>query len=281
MLVEMLPSEVHAGLPPRAVTGEVTVVADVERAPHVLRIALGRIDVSIVIALPARCGLPGVTDLLTMTRDVGPGGELVNVHIASTLLYGHLHRVKASAGKAVVADPRVLRDPDIERLARALAAADEVATDIDALYVDAICLALLARLLGMYCDVQLPRTNRCPSALPKWRLKRVADYVDAHLADHIALADLAAVAGLTRMHFAAQFRAATGIRPHEYILRRRIERAQELLRHTKQTLVDVALSVGFQTQAHFTTVFRRFTDETPHRWRRAVPERSPGEQSCH
>jgi AraC family transcriptional regulator len=72
------------------------------------------------------------------------------------------------------------------------------------------------------------------------------------------------------MHFAAQFRAAMGIRPREYILRRRIERAQGLLRDSERPLVDVALSVGFQTQAHFTTVFRRFTDETPLRWRRAI-----------
>jgi AraC-like DNA-binding protein len=68
------------------------------------------------------------------------------------------------------------------------------------------------------------------------------------------------------MHFAAQFRAATGLRPHEYLLRRRIERAQELLRREPISLSDVALSVGFQTQAHFTTVFKRFVGRTPHRW---------------
>jgi AraC family transcriptional regulator len=77
------------------------------------------------------------------------------------------------------------------------------------------------------------------------------------------------------MHFAAQFRVATGLRPREYIVHRRIEQAQELLRDTKRTLVDVALSVGFQSQAYFTTVFRRLVDETPYRWRRAVLEAAP------
>ena len=48
------------------------------------------------------------------------------------------------------------------------------------------------------------------------------------------------------MHFAAQFRAATGLRPHQYLLRRRIERAQQLLIETGMPIVDVALSVGFQ-----------------------------------
>jgi AraC-like DNA-binding protein len=78
------------------------------------------------------------------------------------------------------------------------------------------------------------------------------------------------------MHFAALFRVATGARPHEYVLRRRIERAQELLRDSSLTLVDVALSVGFQTQSHFTTVFKRFTGETPHRWRRSTAGANPG-----
>ena len=85
----------------------------------------------------------------------------------------------------------------------------------------------------------------------------------------MTLQDMAAVAGLSRMHFAAQFRAAVGARPHEYLLRRRIERAQELLKQAEVSLVDIALTVGFQTQAHFTTVFKRVGGDTPYQWRSA------------
>jgi transcriptional regulator GlxA family with amidase domain len=111
--------------------------------------------------------------------------------------------------------------------------------------------------------------------LARWRLKRAIDYVEAQLDKPVSLADLASSAGLTRMHFAAQFRAATGLRPHEYLLRRRIERAQEMLAGTGMSLVDVALSVGFQTQAHFTSVFKRYTGQPPRAWceSRAVPAR--------
>jgi AraC-like DNA-binding protein len=115
--------------------------------------------------------------------------------------------------------------------------------------------------------VGLPsRTRRTP--LPKWRLRRAFDYIESHLGEPITLPDLAASTGLTRMHFAGQFRAATGVRPHEYLVSRRIARARELLATSKETLVDVALSVGFQNQAHFTTVFKRVVGETPSRWRR-------------
>ena len=112
-----------------------------------------------------------------------------------------------------------------------------------------------------------PRPPR-RSELIKWRLKRVQAYVEENLPEAITLQDLAEAAGLSRMHFAAQFRAATGLRPHEYVVRRRIEQAQELMRDPHLPLVQVALSVGFQTQAHFTTVFRALVDETPARWRR-------------
>jgi AraC family transcriptional regulator len=104
------------------------------------------------------------------------------------------------------------------------------------------------------------------------RLMRVLAYIDANIGQPITLANLAATAGLSRMYFARQFRAATGIRPHEFVLRRRIERAQQLLTATSDALVDIALSVGFQTQAHFTTVFKKIVGNTPRQWRRGQPD---------
>jgi AraC family transcriptional regulator len=107
--------------------------------------------------------------------------------------------------------------------------------------------------------------------LQKWRLKRVVEYVENHLSERIGLSDLAVVAGLSRMHFARQFRTATGLRPHEFFLRRRIQRAEELLRTTTMPIFEIAPTVGFQTQAHLTTVFKRFAGCTPGRWRAINP----------
>jgi AraC family transcriptional regulator len=113
--------------------------------------------------------------------------------------------------------------------------------------------------------------------LARWRLRRVTEYVEANLAEPTSLADLAAAAGLTRMHFAAQFRAATGQAPHEYLLRRRIERAQEMLTEGTIPLVEIALSVGFQTQSHFTSVFKRYVGQPPRAWQQSlVAERTRG-----
>jgi transcriptional regulator GlxA family with amidase domain len=104
-------------------------------------------------------------------------------------------------------------------------------------------------------------------ALPKWRLRLVEEYVTGNFDRCISLFDLAEVAGLSRMYFAAQFRAATGYRPHEYLLHQRIEHAKTLLSNTETPVAEVALAVGFCSQAHFSTVFKRITSETPARWR--------------
>jgi len=113
----------------------------------------------------------------------------------------------------------------------------------------------------------IDRNARVKAALPKWRLKRVIEHVNMNIAERISLADMAGAAGLSRMHFAAQFKIATGMRPHDFLLRCRIEAAQEMLAETDQRVIDIAMAVGFQTQAHFTTVFRRLTGDTPRHWR--------------
>ncbi|MBR0961639.1 AraC family transcriptional regulator [Bradyrhizobium japonicum] len=120
--------------------------------------------------------------------------------------------------------------------------------------------------------VEVPRSS--VGALAKWRLRRVEDYVKAHFERHINLIDLASAAGLSRMHFAAQFRVATGYRPWEYVLHHRIERAKSLLSSSEMPLVEVALAAGFCTQAHFSTVFKRMVGETPARWRRETKQSS-------
>jgi AraC-like DNA-binding protein len=113
-----------------------------------------------------------------------------------------------------------------------------------------------------------PAPRTAGSTLAPWRLRRATDYIEAHLGEKISLADLASASGLSRMHFAALFRASTGLRPLKYIQRRRIEYAQATLANSDLSVVDIALSVGFQSQAHFSTVFKHVVGESPVRWRR-------------
>ncbi|WP_025036844.1 helix-turn-helix domain-containing protein [Bradyrhizobium sp. DOA9] len=188
-----------------------------------------------------------------------------------------LARAPAGSDREVATEG--LTDPVMRRLSDALAATRAMQHPDSAILVDALRLAILTRKASgrttggreqpePACDHE-GQACRTVRSLQKWRLKRVMQYIDDNLAAKVTLQNLAAVAGLSRMHFAAQFRAAVGLRPHEYLLKRRIERAQDLLRHSDVSLVDIALTVGFQTQAHFTTVFKRFVGDTPYQWRSA------------
>lgn len=89
-----------------------------------------------------------------------------------------------------------------------------------------------------------------------------------NLARPLRLADLARAAGLSRMHFAAQFRATTGLPPHAYLVSCRVERAKALLSDTPLPLADIARAVGFRSHSHFSTVFRRRSGVAPMQWRR-------------
>jgi AraC family transcriptional regulator len=176
-------------------------------------------------------------------------------------LYGHAH-----AGEIVLADPRMLRDPTLERLAQSLAVSHSTDAASGKLFTDSVSLAIVSRLVSRYFTA-VSRQTREPAALPQWRMRSTIEFIEAHLSDAIGLAEMAQSAGLTRMHFAAQFRRATGLRPHEYLLRRRIEHAQQLLTRSKKSMVDVALSCGFRSQSHFTSVFKRFVGDTPYCWK--------------
>jgi AraC-like DNA-binding protein len=194
--------------------------------------------------------------------------DVLHLHVPNHLIAECARDMPDHQAAALRSAATPANDPAVERLGRALLDADQVGGSFGQLYADSVSVAIVARLLasaGKAPSCERPRV----SELARWRLKRAIDYFDAHLAEPIRLADVASAAGLTRMHFAAQFRAATRQSPHEFLLRRRIERAQEMLAETGMSVVDIALSVGFQTQAHFTTVFKRFAGRPPQTWRRA------------
>jgi AraC-like DNA-binding protein len=109
----------------------------------------------------------------------------------------------------------------------------------------------------------LPRVH----PLSAWRLSRVRRYAESRLDQRMSLEELADVAGFSRAHFAATFKAATSMSAHEFLLRMRIQAAGRLLICTNLALVEIALQTGFQNQPHFTTVFKRITAMTPGKWR--------------
>ncbi|WP_347355006.1 helix-turn-helix transcriptional regulator [Intrasporangium sp.] len=111
-------------------------------------------------------------------------------------------------------------------------------------------------------------------------LRRARDHLDRHYAEPVALADLAAVAMVSKYHFLRLFRAAYGRTPAAYLSERRVERAQDLLRTTNLTVTEVCFAVGFSSLGSFSSRFTEITGETPSefqaRWARDGAPRIPG-----
>lgn len=103
--------------------------------------------------------------------------------------------------------------------------------------------------------------------LPPRRLQRVFAHVRENIAEDLAVADLAQVVGMSQYYFSKLFKLSTGITPHQYVMRQRVEHAQELLRDSNTPLAEIATRVGFETQSHFTSVFRRLAGATPKHYR--------------
>jgi methylglyoxal synthase len=104
-------------------------------------------------------------------------------------------------------------------------------------------------------------------SLPGHKLRRVSEFIEAHIDQPIRLRQLAATAGVSPFHFHRQFRRATGLTPHQYTVQRRIEHAKLLLSTSELPLVEVAARVGFSDQSRFTTTFRRMMSTTPGNYR--------------
>jgi AraC family transcriptional regulator len=135
--------------------------------------------------------------------------------------------------------------------------------------VETSSLMLAARLAHTHSEfVRSPIQSR--HRLDDRRLRRVLTYVEEHLADDIAVADLANVACLSIFHFTRAFAAAIGVPPHRYVSGRRLESAKAMIATGRASLSEIALDCQFSSQSSFTRAFRRATGMTPAEYRRTL-----------
>jgi AraC family transcriptional regulator len=137
---------------------------------------------------------------------------------------------------------------------------------------------LLAEMLGLTLATHVGRTYGASVQSPlkqhgplsAIKMRRLEDFIDAHLDAPLSLTDLANQMDMSLFHFARCFRASTGASPHQYVTRRRIERAQAMLKNPELSVADVAQRCGFSQQSHFGETFRRLLGSTPKQYRAAL-----------
>jgi transcriptional regulator GlxA family with amidase domain len=113
------------------------------------------------------------------------------------------------------------------------------------------------------------KTAQTHGRLAMWQTKRVIDYIEANLGTDIQSKDLTDLVNLSTSHFFRAFKVSVGIPPFEFITRRRVDLAREMMRTTDAALAQIAVACGFSDQPHFCRVFRRIVGQSPNEWRRA------------
>ena len=106
--------------------------------------------------------------------------------------------------------------------------------------------------------------------LPIRQLRKVEDHVRDHLAEEVRLENLAELVELSPFHFSRVFKESTGMSPLQFVVRERITRAQQLIRETSRSLIEIALDVGYTSPSHFAQVFRRVVGVTPTEFRSSL-----------
>jgi AraC family transcriptional regulator len=183
--------------------------------------------------------------------------------------------VERVAAEAFELDPARVSLPPLDGLdlpplrAAMLGVNDELTADAAGGRLAAESLAnLVAVHLIRNASAPRPPARRADGALPHGKLRAVVEYVEEHLDAGLTLEQMAAAAHLSVYHFARQFKVATGLPPHQYVIMRRVDRAKHLLQGgTELSLLEVAAQAGFSDQSQFSHHFKRVVGVSPGQFR--------------
>jgi len=135
------------------------------------------------------------------------------------------------------------------------------------LFVEHVSYALNLHIAVTYGKMQL-RFARVNGGLAPWQMRRATDYLIERLDGQVSLLELANYCGLSRSHFSRSFKRSTGYAPHQWLARKRVDRAKDLLTNTTLALSEIAIRCGYADQSHFSRAFSAQTSVTPTQFRR-------------
>lgn len=171
------------------------------------------------------------------------------------------------AARIEIANVFGVRDPRIEQVGKLLLSELEDGGLMGDLYAQSLANVLMIHLLRHHSSLGRRNARKLgreyKGALSKRMLRSVTDYVEDNLVHDLTLDELAGIAHMSPYHFSRLFKRSTGLSPHQYVVRKRVERAKELLINTELTLHEVALSVGFADQSHLSRYTKRLLGTSP------------------
>jgi len=190
------------------------------------------------------------------------GGTTLIMRVPDELLRSVAVELDMDPNNVEIADRFQLRDPFIEHIGWAIKADIESGGAGGRLFRESLGMALAARLLQRHSRRSLPMRDP-QGGLSAWKLKLVISHIEDNLESELSLAEIAQVASVSVSHLKTLFRRSTGTPVHQYILRRRVERAKLLLQDQNLSIAQIAFATGFAHQSHLARHMRKILGVTP------------------
>lgn len=134
-------------------------------------------------------------------------------------------------------------------------------------YADSMATALSAHLLRYY-STRKHCFREHEDGLSKQKLRQAIEYIQEHLSEDLSLNDIANELGMSQYYFCHLFKRSTGMSPHQFLIRQRVEQAKCLLKQPERTILSVAMECGFANQSHLARCFRQYTGINPNQFRK-------------
>lgn len=204
-----------------------------------------------------------------ISSPVGQELDVILVHIAVDHFLAALEAVYPGKADAVTVMDFFGRDEALAHLCFACAEMLSARVPGESKRVASLTQFFAAHLIETYTDAASEKLD-FRGGLPIRQLRKVEDYVREQLAEDISVEALSGLVELSPFHFSRVFKQATGMSPLQFVTRERIARAQQLIRETSRSLIEIALEIGYTSPSHFAQVFRRVVGVTPTDFRSAL-----------
>jgi AraC family transcriptional regulator len=182
--------------------------------------------------------------------------------VAPRVLQAAVEDVDLDPARLEIVNRFQMRDPQLEHIAWAALAEMEHGFPCGRLYVESLAIALAAQLVS-YHSTYRPRCTQIRGGFSERKLKTLLAFIEENLAGQLSLGQIAGAAGMSVSHCTVRFRESVGSPIHQYVIRRRLERAVTLIREGKLPMSQIALESGFSHQSHLAMHMRRQLGVSP------------------